>query len=81
MEGVYVYHWYRADAFHRRNPRSTAQCGFPGDRDQLPEDGSQATLDGAGGWGRVPITGHRILLIGHDVGAAAEHSRLEIPHR
>jgi GT2 family glycosyltransferase/tetratricopeptide (TPR) repeat protein len=45
MAGVYVYHWYRADALEGRH-------------------------EGQALGSRVPVTGRRILLIGHDVGQA-----------
>jgi GT2 family glycosyltransferase/tetratricopeptide (TPR) repeat protein len=47
MAGVYVYHWYRADAFEARDESHSL-------------------------WGRVPVTGRRILLIGHDVDSAVD---------
>ncbi len=81
MEGVYVYHWYRADAVGNGEvPKSTGNAYSRHERDQLPDDGSQATLDGAGlGLGRVSFSGHRVLLIGRDVGAAAEHLKSRNP--
>ena len=78
MEGVYVYHWYRADAVSsghsgdgRSSEVSNGQSGAPRQDEELA-----GTT-----WGRVPITGRRILLIGHDVGSAAEDLNVETPHR
>ena len=72
MEGVYVYHWYRAGAnlsTHGVNGHAAETSN--GRCEGTHEDGGIA----AATWGRVPITGRRILLIGHDVAAAGEHLR------
>jgi len=73
MEGVYVYHWYRANA---ASPAPAAEDGNPAGRepDHVPRGPWEpvAELGDAGRptWGRVSVTGHRILLIGRDVGLA-----------
>jgi len=59
MRGVYVYHWYRAD-------ENSPSLDGRSENDPEPGDMVRRKL------GRVHISGHRILLIGHDVGSVGE---------
>jgi GT2 family glycosyltransferase len=76
MEGVYVYHWYRADATQSARPiHEFASEGVNGQSGASHENGD---IDPPA-WNRVPVTGHRILLIGHDTPTAVEHLKARNP--
>ena len=104
MLGLYVYHWYRADAelpWHNcdsdgpatllMNPATSAPKAKNGNGtthpeeiynqisdlriEAAPEAGRMARAD----WRRVPVRGHRILLIGHDVGSVGEDLKVRGP--
>ena len=76
MEGVYVYHWYRGDLTSSTNSMGTrALPATNGHYRASDEDGDTTALVSR----RVPVTGRRVLLIGHDVGLAGEHLRASDP--
>ena len=76
MEGVYVYHWYRADTHRSAHSVNGGYAAVSNGRDRRRT--VMATLT-ATTWGRLSVAGHRILLIGHDVAAAGEYVRNRNP--
>ena len=97
MMGLYVYHWYRADAdlpghdcdsdgpaTLLMNPATSTGKAREGNGTTHPEEiynqisdvrieaASEAGRMARADWKKVPVRGHRILLIGHDVVSAGE---------
>jgi len=84
MEGVYVYHWYRADALpNGEAASSTVNPHSPIEETRLSGSGSAPVLGAAdlvpAVWECIPIGGQRILLIGSDIGCAGEWIKSQSP--
>jgi len=74
MEGVYVYHWYRAD--EDSPSRSSAEVARLTVADSpgcaAGRDGAALEVASPTVWSRAQVAGQRVLLIGSDVSQAGE---------
>ena len=81
MEGVYVYHWYRADAdLPSRPPRNVESLtAAPFVKPAADREDFASGLAGSALRDRVKLAGLRVLLIGHDVYQAADDLQASTP--
>jgi hypothetical protein len=74
MEGVYVYHWYRADEDSpSRSSEDVASLTVArSPRSEAGREGRALELASSTVWSRAKVAGRRVLLIGNDVSRAGE---------
>ena len=76
MEGVYVYHWYRADGISSERSVAAPDSSDSNGRRREPYGNGDVRRER---WDRVTIAERRILLIGHDVASTGEYLRSRNP--